>query len=59
MGKTNLKKELNWGLNLETHDDIDEAVEIVDTEFDTNMIHGDNKGSAIWSYKNQAHPTNI
>ena len=59
MGKTNLKKELNWGLNLEIHDDIDETVKIVDTKFDTNMIHGDNKGNTMWSYKRQRHPTKI
>ena len=59
MGKTNPKKKLKWGLNLEIHDDIDEAVKIVDTKFDTNMMHGDNKGSEIWSYKRQAHPTKI
>lgn len=31
--------------------DIDEEVKIVDSKFDTNLIHGDNKDSAIWCYK--------
>lgn len=38
-------------MELKDINDIDEEVKIVDSKFDTNLIHGDDKGSVIPCYK--------
>lgn len=46
--KTNLKERAQRGVEgWEIHNDIDESVKIEETKFDTNLMHGDNKHSAI------------
>lgn len=48
LGKTNPKESSTGVLKLgDIYKDIDEVVKIVGSKFDTNLIQGDNKGSAI------------